>query len=62
MGLIISAIRNLAFLGGLGLLYWGLSGIDPRWAKVAVGIILLVLGVLSSRGRAQKPVDPRSHL
>ena len=54
MGLIVSVIRNLAFLGGLALFYWGLSGIDPRWAKVAVGIILILLAMISSRERGHK--------
>ena len=49
MGLTVSIIRNAAFLGGLGLIYWGSAGIDPRWAKVVVGTILLALTIWGRR-------------
>ncbi len=49
MGLAVSIIRNAAFLGGLGLIYWGAAAIDPRWAKVGLGTILLVVTIWGRR-------------
>ncbi len=43
MGLVYSMIRDLGFLAGIGLVWWGLADIDPRWAKVVVGSFLVVM-------------------
>lgn len=43
MGVIRIIVRDLVLVAGLGLVWWGLNGFDPRIARIVIGAVLAAI-------------------